>query len=372
MEDPDSRKEKTHPKQGKRSSLSGTKHMLAGRFGDAFKRFESNTAPPPARTPSPLKQLERQHLEPIAGSEATDGRSDGSEVLEETDDMTPEARREIERRRLSMEEKRVAAAGAEYRQRIAQRDAAGGGGGGGGGGSGSSNNIGGGGAAPAPLPKSIGGVSRAVSIQNRVQSLLQDSQSSSSNVARTAEGYGRYADTATAASRVPDAKPEITRKPVGAGGKMMMPAAAAPAATIRPVTSSGAADLAVRRSSTVSSDPTSSRSGPFPPQGGGPGGPRPLAKPKPTHLNKNLTAGSLGAGKPGSPTKPPPSNLHKPLPKPPPQQHMVATDLPGQPALDMSPQEKDDYLRDFAKRYPSLTSIEMVERDLAAEGQKGR
>jgi AP2-associated kinase len=49
-------------------------------------------------------------------------------------------------------------------------------------------------------------------------------------------------------------------------------------------------------------------------------------------------------------------------------------DLPGQPALDMTPQEKDDYIRDFSKRFPSLSSIEMVERDLAAEaeGRPGR
>src|SRR5208282_4659573 len=60
-------------KQAKRSSLpslSGTKNLLAGKFGDAFKRFESNTSAP--RTPS-LEDLDRQELTPIAGSEATDG-----------------------------------------------------------------------------------------------------------------------------------------------------------------------------------------------------------------------------------------------------------------------------------------------------------
>jgi AP2-associated kinase len=48
---------------------------------------------------------------------------------------------------------------------------------------------------------------------------------------------------------------------------------------------------------------------------------------------------------------------------------LVAVDLPGQPTLRMTAAEKDDYLRDFQKRFPSLTSIEMVERDLAAEAE---
>jgi AP2-associated kinase len=51
---------------------------------------------------------------------------------------------------------------------------------------------------------------------------------------------------------------------------------------------------------------------------------------------------------------------------------LVAVDLPGQPALEMSAAQKEDYIRDFQKRFPSLTSIEMVERDLGAEaGERG-
>lgn len=76
-------------------SLSGTKTLLAGRFGDAFKRFENNTsAPPGPRTPSPLHDMERRDLTPIAGSEATDGRSDDGNMFEDMDDnMPPEQRR---------------------------------------------------------------------------------------------------------------------------------------------------------------------------------------------------------------------------------------------------------------------------------------
>ncbi len=340
MEDLDPKKDKGHPKQGKRSSLgslSGTKNILVGKFGDAFKRFEGNAGgPPPPRTPSPLKWLERQDLTPIAGSEATDERSDDGQVLEETDDMSPEMRREIERRRLSMEEKRVAAAGAEYRQRIAQRETTG---------PGFPQ-----GAGSAQLPKSIGGVPRAVSIQHRVQSLLSDSQTPS-NAPRTAEGYGHYADNAATANWGPEGRPEIPRKPVG-GAKM-------------PAT----ADTSVRRPTTSSEPvPTASASRPTPSATGGP--PKPMAKPKPIHLNKTPTAGGapLG-GRPSSPVKP--SSLGKSLPKAPAQ--LMVVNQSGQPVLDMSPEEKEDYVRDFSKRYPSLSSIEMVERDLAAEARdKGR
>jgi len=183
-------------KQVKRSSLpslSGTKTLLAGKFGDAFKRFESNTGAP--RTPSP-QALDRRELTPIAGSEATDGRSDDGQVLEETDDMSPEMRRELERRRLSMEEKRVADAAAEYRKRLADRDASG-------------------------AAKSIGGITKAASIQQKVKTLLDENQKPSPTK-KTAEGYGRYTDGAplTQARTYEDKltnpypRPTIARKPV--------------------------------------------------------------------------------------------------------------------------------------------------------------
>jgi AP2-associated kinase len=31
----------------------------------------------------------------------------------------------------------------------------------------------------------------------------------------------------------------------------------------------------------------------------------------------------------------------------------------------MTPQEKEDYIADFSKRFPSLSGIEMVEREIA-------
>ena len=338
MEDSDPKKHHKRASHGKRSSLnalSGTKNILAGKFGDAFKKFENNTPsnPPGPRTPSPLREMDRRDLTPIAGSEATDGRSDDGQVLEETDDMTPEMRREVERRRLSMEEKRVAAAQAEYRQRLAER-----------GGPGSASSTG-----PTPLPKSIGGVSRAVSIQNRVQSLLSDDQKAGTTVKRMAEGYGKYSDAATAASRVEKQLPEIPRKPIGGLKGKPVP----PSASSETVARQGSTASASAPTPAVVGLPSRSATGPGPALA-----PKPVAPRKPIHLNQQLPTGGR-AGSPPKPALPPPGRAAT--------ERMVAVDLPGQPVMEMSAQERDDYLSDFAKRFPSLSAIEMVERDLGAE-----
>ena len=90
---------------------------MAGRFGDAFRRFEGGGPGPRGSSPS---RIDRD-LVPIVGSEQTDSRSDdGYSALEETEAISPEVRRELERRRLSQEEKRVADAGVAYRQKLAK------------------------------------------------------------------------------------------------------------------------------------------------------------------------------------------------------------------------------------------------------------
>ncbi|KAI7780165.1 hypothetical protein LA080_016354 [Diaporthe eres] len=326
--------EDTQPRrssENKRSSLSnlGKKSIFAGKFGDAFKRFEGSQseAPPPDRTPSPFKAMERRDLTPIAGSEATDGRSDDGQALGDSEELTPAMRREIEQRQLEEEERRVAAAQAEYRARLAQR---------------------GGGGKPTPPP--VGGSSRAVAIQNKVQSLLDENARSSSNVKKTAEGYGQYTKAA-ASSAQPETRPEIPRKPIGTGGG----STGAP----RPMSSSSSLNRAAGIAPAASDF-----SKPTPPPKDHVS--RPTAPPKPGHLNKTLTSSS--------------SN-HTLRSSSPPKQGMstagmrqtgklealIAADLAGQPALEMTAEEKDDYVRDFSKRFPSLTSIEMVERDLSAE-----
>lgn len=307
-------------KRSSLTSLSGTKNILAGKFGDAFKRFETHGSSPSialARTPSPLKELDRRDLTPIAGSEATDGRTDDGHNDDDEESMTPEARRDLERRRLLEEERRVEAAQAEYRKRMAD---------------------GGPNTGQMPLPKSIGGVPRAVSIQNRVQTLLSD-DSRPPSVQRTAQGYGKYSDAATAASKVDKPTPDVPRKPLN----MPKVRAAAPG-------QGQGLDSTRHIAGTSSAPPALSTK----PTG------KPMAPRKPVHLNSIPTGGG-----PTSPLKPRSQAAAA--------ERLVAADLPGQPVLDMSAQQRDDYIDDFSKRFPSLSSIEMVEREIGgAQGDARR
>ncbi|KAI1085822.1 hypothetical protein F5B20DRAFT_519933 [Whalleya microplaca] len=324
MEDSDAKKKDKGVKQhAKRSSmnLSGTKNILAGRFGDAFKRFEGNPSASGARTPSPLKEMERRDLTPIAGSEATDDHSDDGHLPGEAE-MTPEMRRELEAQKLAEEERRVEAAAAEYKQRVAARDAG----------------------DAAALPKSIGGVSRAVSIQNRVQNLLDESQKSEQQVQRTASGYGKFSDAAAAKNQPPadnnsnkqatGGPPEVPRKNVTAADRVP---------PLKPVTTS---------SDTLARGRTTTRA-PLSPT-------KPTLPPKPMHLNSLPTGGRTRSPKrtPGSSTQAS-------------SEALIGVGLQGRPVLDMSFKEKEDYIQDFSKRFPSLSSIEMVEHDFAvAEGEQ--
>lgn len=303
-------------------SLANTKTLLAGKFGDAFKRFESSgNGPQGPRTPSPMRGLDRRDLTPIAGSEATDGRSDDGQVMEETDDMTPEVRRELERQRLAQEERRVATAAAEYRKRMTDREAG--------------------------MPgKASNGLTRAATIQDKVKTLLDENQKTSPT--KTAAGYGRY----TNAAPTPQARPFEERpsspysKPVLAR-KLTTPGSTGPSGT----TLGQMPDLAYAKVRSPGRPSTSSAATPPPP-------PattsrtvsRPSAKPKPTHLN-SLRTGNAAEGRPPSPNKPPVSLPNRTM-----QAHP-----------DMTAAEKEDYIADFSKRYPSLSGIEMVDADLERE-----
>ena len=158
-------------RHGKRSSLpsislSGTKNLLAGRFGDAFRKFEGSPHSSRQRSQSPSPSTEHiNSLTPIAGSVATD-LSDDRHDLDEIEDVSPEIRRELEKRKLEVEERRVATAAAEYRKRVAERGGEGG----------------------RERP-------RASSIQNKVQSLLKENERPAT---KTAAGYGKFTDLNTA------------------------------------------------------------------------------------------------------------------------------------------------------------------------------
>lgn len=268
-------------KHGKRASLpslsfSGTKNLLSGRFGDAFRKFEGNDASNSrSRSPSPSERP-INNLTPIAGSEATD-LSDDRHAFEETEELSPEMRRELEKHRLEAEERRVAQAAADYRRRLAEKPGA-----------------------------PSGGIGRAASIQNKVQSLLKENDKPA---VKTAAGYGHYTDQ------------DVTHGHMAEQSHPSVP-------------SSG---LSLR------------------PQPSQPIGPPPYPHSAPS------SAVSLAAGKPSArpPQKPPA----------PPKPEALRTgrgELPAEPsAMDgteaLGP---DDWEANFSRRYPSLSGLEMVETEI--------
>ena len=269
-------------------SLSGTKNLLAGRFGDAFRKFEAgnNATGVRSRSPSP-SQDPINALTPIAGSEATD-LSDERHGLEETEDLSPETRRELERRRLSAEEKRVANAAAEYRKRIAEK---------------------GGERGRDPT--------RAVSIQNKVQSLLKENDRRAS---KTAAGYGRFTNSNASPQmkQFEGSQTVVARQP---------PRSLAPQKPVVPLPGSvekspSEFPSAVTSLPTVLSPPIQRTES------------RPTAPPKP----KNMRTGNGEAALP----------------------------LTGAGGVNnnVATSPTDDWEASFSKKYPSLSGLEMVETEI--------
>ncbi|KAJ5208291.1 hypothetical protein N7449_002670 [Penicillium cf. viridicatum] len=150
-------------------SLSGGKNIFAGRFGDAFRRFEAGNQ---EKSSSPSAEDVPRRGRIGAPDSADESLSPNDEIaLEDVDrdDISPEMRRELERRRLSQEEKRVANAAAEYRRRVAETGDGGG--------------------------RAIGDGARSRTIQNKVQSLFGESEKLT--VPKTATGYGRFTETSS-------------------------------------------------------------------------------------------------------------------------------------------------------------------------------
>ena len=310
-EDPSRRKEKrssSGSKHVKRASmpsisLSGTKNLLAGRFGEAFRRFETTTSGSGPRSPSLSPDRSVRELTPIAGSEATDGRSDDGNVREETE-VPPEVRRELERRRLSEEEKRVADAAAAYRQRMAE-----------------------GGTSSRGRPTGDAN-SRAASIQDKVKSLLDESGRASPT--KTAEGYGRFTQSP---DRQQIGKTQTTPLQFENGQLPRVPPS-----NLR--SSQMVGNPALASKSPAADLRTTSRTAP-PPN-------RPLSRPSAPPKPQALRTDAREEQRLSSPLKP--SNFaSKTLPQPP----------KDPPAL-----EADEWEAHFSKKYPSLAGLEMVETEI--------
>lgn len=273
-------------------SLSGTtKNLLSGRFGDAFRKFEGNNNGSTRRSRSPSPSQEPINvLTPIAGSVATD-LSDERHGLDETEDLSPEMRREMERRRLSAEEKRVANAAAEYRRRLAEK-----------GGEGGRDST------------------KAVSIQNKVQSLLKENEKPA---IKTAAGYGRYTNS--------DASPQM-KQFEAPSNISSIPHPGVPAlqkATTLPP-GAGAKSFSEPHSM-VNSPPNVPSNAPIQRPTT-----RPTAPPKPK--NMRTVTGEVATS-------------------------TVGADLVNTTG-NMGTSPTDDWQANFSKRYPSLAGLEMVETEI--------
>ncbi|KAI9812169.1 MAG: hypothetical protein M1827_004835 [Pycnora praestabilis] len=288
-------------------SLSGTKTLLASRFGDAFRRFEGNTSGSGPRSQS----RERQELTPIAGSEATDGRSDDGNFVEETEDISPEARRELERRRLSQEERRVTNGAAEYRKRLANRE----------------------GDEVARGRPSGSDSNKAAFIRQKVKTLLSENDKPSFPV-KTAGGYGRSTnlETTAQAREFEDQRPRPYRPSTNTARKPI------PVATNGNQTPLGES----------LSDPSISKSGQLSLNVANASplqriGTRPSAPPKPKALR---TGGQF-------------EPLQSPYIRP-----DSALGQIGQADAEMLSPNAEDWETNFSKRYPSLSGLEMVETEI--------
>ena len=132
------------------ASISNTKSILAGKFGDAFRKFESNNVGNRQNAPDNQICGEEEILTSITGSVNTDVRTEDEVGMDETEDLMPEVRREFERMRMQQEEKRVTEAAAVYRQKLDDQK----------------------------VNKKYSKINKASTIQDHVKTLLQDNGTS--------------------------------------------------------------------------------------------------------------------------------------------------------------------------------------------------
>ncbi|KAF2223911.1 hypothetical protein BDZ85DRAFT_289538 [Elsinoe ampelina] len=337
----------------------------ATRFMSREDSTKEETTTLPARRTSPTKDFgDNRPLSPVAASEATSASPRPTLIdiggLEETEDIPAEMRREMERQQQSQEEQRVANAAAAYRER------------------------------PPVAPQAT----RASSIQQRVQSLLDEGRSAP--VTRTAAGYGRYTDDSPT-----EAVP--SRRPLPDNAQVISPTDYNQPRRGYASSPKPREDLVVGRQRPEAAQQLITGHAPVSasaPPGINRTGPKPAAKPKPVGLRSGLTGQRQQA--PQSPVKSPSrsewqsaandksqgSRLAALLAK---DQEGVAEAGPGnKPLYDVpveSPVESPtadtasslrrpsaagtdgrDWELEFSKRYPSLSGIELVETDIGGMG----
>jgi len=275
-----------HVKRASMPSITLPKNKL-GKFGDAFRRFErgsagNNSAPEPVRGPSPDTNY------PSNGVSSIDDEWEVS-----SQDIPPEVKRELEKRQLSQEEKRVAAAAAEYKRQLASR------------------------AEGEPVrPRN-----RANSIQKRVHALLNETNKEPPP--KTAEGYGRY----TAEASVPQAPngSSVSTSPVKQQESYRITQSSTGYRPSTPVPATATAAAAAAAAKVVRN---------------------PLV-PAPTPTLTRPTSSSSTTARPPPPPKP------KKL-------RTGGGSNNSSPVIQQQQQQPDeDWERNFAKRYPSLSGLEI-------------
>lgn len=278
-------------KHSKRSSLShlslsNTKTLFASRFGDAFRRFEGGQNDQKPQSPA-TEEIPKQSLT-VTASEVTEP-PDEVDNEEGDGDISPEMRRELERRRLSQEEKRVASAAEEYRRRVAEK-----------------------GGGPRPRPDG-----RSATIQNKVQSLIGESNKSAPQ--KTATGYGRFTEPSNPPAL--QAKPsELRSEPLTTNSVPVYGSytGGGPSPVVK--------ETPIPKLSTASTEYA-------PAQRAQRTGPRPAAPPKPKALR--VDSDLMQSGQDRSPT---------------------VAKTPTSPS--------EDWETSFSRRYPSLSGLEMVETEI--------
>lgn len=292
-------------------TLPSTKGLLAGKFGDAFRRFERNNTGGSTQdhNQESASSPERGIMPVITGSQNTSDLDDDWEVSSQ--DVPPEMKRELEKRRLSQEERRVAAAAAEYKRQLAERDASG-------------------------RPSASGSRNRANSIQNKVKALLSENRVPAPKIA---EGYGRFTDTPQQQPQPADIPSRTKLNPVEkphTDGFHHRESTSYRTAPTDPTITVASSRKAIPTPMTV--PPTST--------GSGQPSPRPPPPPKPNKLRAGGTGGGIGTGIPSPPTR---------------------TVANGGVTEDGVNVPDEDWQRSFAKRYPSLSGLELVETVVGPE-----
>ncbi|KAK6534218.1 hypothetical protein TWF281_005551 [Arthrobotrys megalospora] len=281
-------------------TLVGTKNMLAGRFGEAFRRFEAGPDSKKSGKTSP--HTSDFPSDDYPGQQPSDLQVSSSEI-------PAEIRREMEKRQLQEEERRVEAAAAAYKQSVAEKGA--------------------GGRPPRP---------RAGSIQRKVHALLNEEEKTPAP--RTAEGYGRYTG-----ATVPKPHEALEKELQGLTmTESMQPSTdSEPAPSVKSLVNRYARPGTESQSGPNSAAPTTQGN-----PGTRPSGPRqlpPRPGPKPDKLRKLP---------PSEPRSQLPADYGYGL-------GLTRSEVNESPIQDVSSSSlggRDDELLEFRKRYPSLSGME--------------